>query len=158
MYVLYRVFNISHNDQLEHDSIITQNNQIEMMLIIDSNIVTHMSTCITAVVPKGIISNGLLYDSFDFKEPLQIVNLSKCHGDEKKSFKYRPPDHPGVCVVIYCRGERERDRKREREREREERKRERERERREREREREERERERREREREIDRERRKNK
>lgn len=46
-----------------------------------------------------------LNDSLDFEEPLEIVDLSKGHGNEEKWLKYWPPDNARVSVVIDYKGE-----------------------------------------------------
>lgn len=46
-----------------------------------------------------------LNDSFDFKESLEIVDLTKGHCNEQKRFKHGPPHDARVSVVIDCRGE-----------------------------------------------------
>ena len=43
-----------------------------------------------------------LNDTFDFKEPLEIVDLSEGHCDEEKRLKHRPPDNPRIGVIIDC--------------------------------------------------------
>ena len=43
-------------------------------------------------------------DSPDFEKPLQVVDLAECHANEQEAFKYGPPHHSGVGVVIDCRG------------------------------------------------------
>ena len=42
-------------------------------------------------------------DSPDFKEPLEVVDLSKRHADEQEALKYGPPDYSGIGIVIDCR-------------------------------------------------------
>lgn len=41
-------------------------------------------------------------DSPDFKEPLQVVDLSECHADEQEALEYSPPHHPRVGIVVDC--------------------------------------------------------
>ena len=57
--------------------------------------------------------NITLDDTFDFKESLEIVDLSKGHRNEEKRLKYRPPDHSRVGIVIDCVCVEERERERE---------------------------------------------
>lgn len=47
-----------------------------------------------------LVPRGQLDDSFDFKKSLEVVNLSKRHGNEEEGFKHRPPHYSGVCIVI----------------------------------------------------------
>ena len=51
----------------------------------------------------------VLNDSLDFKESLEVVDLSKGHSNEEEGLKHWPPHHSWVSVVIDCR-ERERER------------------------------------------------
>ena len=40
--------------------------------------------------------------SLDFKEPLEVVDLAKCHCHEQEGLKHSPPHHAGISVVIDC--------------------------------------------------------
>ena len=42
----------------------------------------------------------ILNDPPNFKESLEIVNLSKCHSDEQERLKNSPPDDTRVCIII----------------------------------------------------------
>ena len=57
-----------------------------------------LSTCINYALKRF----HLLDDSSDFKEPLEIIDLSKRHGDEQEGLKHGPPHHTGVGIVIDC--------------------------------------------------------
>lgn len=46
--------------------------------------------------------DGILDDAFDFKEPLEVVDLAEGHSHEEKGFKNSPPHHTRVSVVIDC--------------------------------------------------------
>lgn len=43
-----------------------------------------------------------LDDTFDFKESLEVVDLSKGHRNQEKRLKHRPPNHSRVSVIIDC--------------------------------------------------------
>lgn len=56
---------------------------------------------------KFVISTTQLYgthvylnNALHFKEPLQVVDLSKGHDKQYRSFKYRPHNHTGVGALV----------------------------------------------------------
>ena len=57
-----------------------------------------LSTCINYALKRFHSLN----DSSDFKEPLEIIDLSKRHGNEQEGLEHRPPHHTRVGIVIDC--------------------------------------------------------